>query len=509
MGQPAADQVEVRHPAIDIRYLLMKDQRRKMCSVFTTMRQPVGIGLVFAVSLVLAKGAAAAGGSKNADLAAAARRQDIAAVRTLLQQKADVNGAQPDGATALHWATYRNAADVVDLLLDAGARVNVANVYGVTPLSLACTNRNATIVDRLLRAGANPNTASSTGETPLMTCAYTGSAAAVKALLSHGATVNASEGSHGQTALMWAAGEGHSEVVKLLVEAGADVRARSNVSRHLVCFLVQCGKGAATEYMERGAFTPLLFASRRGDVASARILLDAGGSLEERAADGYSPLMVATHSDHLPLTKFFLERGANPNASGVGYTALHTAVLRGDPALVRLLLDAGADPNVRITKPAPMERFSYGWMVLPEAVVSGTPFYLAAKYVEVEIMRALLAAGADPQLALKDGTTPLMAAAGTGWGIGGSADRRGRTLDIAAVAIELDDEAGTLAAVKLALDAGNDASATNQSGTTAMHGAAAHGYKQVLQSLVDRGGSLDVKDGAGSTPAELMAKFKR
>jgi ankyrin repeat protein len=475
--------------------------------VSVTLRQRISAGLVVVAALLQAAGAAA--GSNEAELAAAVKLQDPVAVRRLLQQRVDVNIAQPDGATALHWAAYWNATDTVDLLIGAGARVNVANAFGITPLALACTNRNAAIVDRLLKAGANPNTSSSSGETPLMTCAYTGSPEAVKLLMAHGADVNARETAKGQTALMWAAAEGHSDIVKALVENGADVRARTMVTRHLVCFRVQCGKDAATETVERGAFTPLLFAARRGDVESVRILLAAGTDIEGRAADGYSPLLLASHSDHLPLVRFLLEQGANPNATGVGYTALHTAILRGDVAVVQALLAAGGDPNARITKPAPMERFSYGWMVLPEAVVGGTPFFLAAKYLEIDIMHALLAAGADPHAALQDGTTPLMAAAGLGWGGGASADRRGRTLDTAEVNIELDDEARTLAAVRVALDAGNAASASNKAAGTAMHGAASHGYKKVLQYLVDHGGSLDVKDGAGDTPAQLIAKFKR
>lgn len=470
------------------------------------MTSRIAAGLVVAIATLLVQRATAA---SEAALAAAVKNQDVAAIDRLLEQKADVNAAQPDGATALHWAAYRNLTGTVDRLLDAGAHANVANAYGITPLSLACTNNNAAMVARLLSAGGNPNSAASTGETPLMTCAYTGNVEAVRLLLARGARVDGKERIKGQTALMWAAAEGHGEVVKLLAAAGADVHARSTVTRHLVCFLVQCGRDAATEYMERGAYTALLQASRRGDIGSVQVLLDAGANIEEVAADRYSPLLLASHSDHLALTRYLLQRGANPNASTLGYTALHTAVLRGNVALVQLLVDAGADLNARITKPAPMERFSYGWMVLPEAVVGATPYLLAAKYVEVEIMRALLSAGADTHAVLNDGTTALMAAAGTGWGIGGSADRRGRTLDAAEISIELDSEARALDAVRLALDAGDDANAANRTGSTALHGAAAHGYQKILQLLVDRGGRVDVKDGTGKTASQLIAQSRR
>ena len=465
-------------------------------------------GFTIAIIVVMTAG----GASANADemqLAEAAKRQDTAAVRALLENKVDVNIPQPDGATALHWAAYWDDLKTLELLLSAGARATVANDYGVTPLSLACTNRNGAMVEKLVAAGADPNAASSTGETVLMTCAYTGSPVAVKALLSAGANVNANERLQGQTALMWAAAEGHTAVVRLLVEAGADIGARSQVTRHFICFEQQCGHKNKNEYRERGAFTPLLFAARRGDVDSARVLLSAGASLEETAADGYTPLMVASHSRHTPLAKFLLDQGADPNRSGAGYSALHTAVVRGDVELVNVLLAHGADPNARITKPAPMTRFDYGW-ILPLEVVGYTPLLQAAKYAEVEIMRALLAGGADPSATTTEGTTALMAAVGVGLGAGGSRDRRGRTLDAAEVGAELDDEPRTLEAVRLLLDTGSaDVNATNASGGTALHVAATNGFKHVLQYLAERGGKLDVTNKAGATPLTLLDRVSR
>ena len=462
-------------------------------------KRPVGYRIV--LILVLAAFGVSASASDN-QLAAAVKSQDAAAVRALLKQKVDVNVPQPDGATALHWAAYWNDLETVDLLIGAGARVNAANVYGVTPLSLACTNRNAAMVEKLVTTGADANATTSTGETVLMTCAHTGSPVAVKALLAHDASLNAKEKLQGQTALMWAAAEGHADVVRILVEAGADIRARSIVTRHFICFEQQCGHENKNEYRERGAFTPLLFAARHGDLESVRVLLAAGADIEETAADGYTALLVASHRHHTELATFLLEQGANPNASGPGYSALHTAVLRSDVDLVKALLAHGATPNARITKAAPMNRFDYGW-ILPLSVVDYTPFLLAAKYVEVEIMRALLAGGGDPLVTASDGTTPLMVAAGVGWG-GGSKDRRERTLDAADVNAELDDEGRTLEAVKLVLNAGADVSAANRSGNTALHGAATIGFKNVLQYLVEKGGKLDVRNKAGATPSALL-----
>src|SRR2546425_573513 len=130
------------------------------------------------------------------------------AIRALLQQPVDVNAAEPDGATALHWAAQANDSETVELLIRAGANVKTTTRYGVSPLSLACANGNAAIIESLLKAGADPNAALPEGETALMTAARTGKLEAVKVLLAHGANVNANETWRGQTALMWAAAEG-------------------------------------------------------------------------------------------------------------------------------------------------------------------------------------------------------------------------------------------------------------------------------------------------------------
>src|SRR3990172_8479316 len=157
----------------------------------------------------------------------AVEQQDKSAIRALLDDGVDVNAAEADGTTALHWAAHRNDTETAGSLLRVGAAVNAANDYGVTALSLACLNRNSEFVALLLQANANPNLAQWTGETPLMTCARTGSTAAVKALLDHGADPHAKESNRGQTALMWALSERHPQVAVTLIERGADIQTRS------------------------------------------------------------------------------------------------------------------------------------------------------------------------------------------------------------------------------------------------------------------------------------------
>ena len=422
-------------------------------------------------------------------------------VRALIKQRVDVNVPQGDGSTALHWAVHLDDASTADLLMLAGARVNAADDTGATPLFLACTNRNAAMVERLLTAGANPNAALLNGETALMTCARTGEPAAVKALLARGARVNATESSHQQTALMWAAAEKHPAVVGALVEHGADVRARSRVYTQTVTSEVtqRAGREELNYTVARGGSTPLLFAARVGDVESARILLAAGADVDDALPDGTSALVEAAHSGHQAVGVLLLEKGADANGAAVGYTALHAAVLRSGLDLVKALLAHGADPNAPITKGTPVRRNSEDFE-LPATLVGATPYVLAAKFLEVDIMRVLAAGGADPRRPMKTGVTPLMAAAGLG--AGAQADRRGLSVIDGGT---MEEEGRVLEAVTAAFELGSDVNAINQAGDTALHGAAALGYNTVVQFLAEHGAQLNVKNKRGQTPLAAIA----
>ena len=389
----------------------------------------------------------------------AVRERDHAAVRDLLGQEIDVNAREGDGATALHWAVVRDDLESMSLLLDAGADVNASNDYGVTPLSLACTNRSATAVGVLLEGGADPNAASMMGETPLMTCSRTGNAAAVTALLDHGAEVGAREASHGQTALMWAAAQSNPEVVRVLLAHGADLHARSDV--HLLPVSLGEGDPFGPPFMEpqRGS-TPLLFAVRHGHVENARLLLDAGDDVNQVAPNGQSALVLASFSGQGELAAFLLERGADPEAAEAGYTALHAAVSRGDLELVKALAAHGADVNSRITKGSRQKR-NINWYALSATLTGATPFWLAAKYAEVDIMRVLAENGADPLLSPENGTTPLMAVAGAGWNTR-SNNRRDQGIGVdAAELLVAAGERSTWEGTRLALELGSDPNATD------------------------------------------------
>ena len=454
----------------------------------------------------------AAGSEPQGDLrlVEAVKHKNMSAVRTLLEQGVDVNVPEGDGATALHWAAYWDDAETVDRLIAAGANVDAANDLMVTPLALASSNGNAAIVGKLLRAGADPNAAGETGVTPLMEAARTGSLGALRVLMESGADANAYTNDRRQTALMWAVAGRHPRVVRTLIEAGADPHARSRSRRTIVMLdrgprrVAKTSSEVGTE-VDLGGITALLFAAQAGDVPSARLLLGSGAEINEAGADGNSPLVVAAISGHPTLASFLLDEGADPNAAGGGYTALHGAVLRGDLPTVERLLVHGADPDLPLTKGSPVRRNGSQW-ALSSAWAGATPLMLAASYLELDIMRALVAGGAKVTPALPDGTTPLLVAAGI------TIERRlNRPLDHVDTSTDIGDDCcdrpqpGVFEAVEVLLEGGADVNETNVAGDTALHAAASNGYTKVIQLLAERGAILDAKNQEGQTPLALTS----
>ena len=437
-------------------------------------------------------------------LTAAVQAGDVLEVERLLSQVVDVNAADPDGTTALHWAVQRADVELTARLVAAGADVNAPNRYQVTPLSLAALNGSASMVGRLLDAGADPHQAALDGETPLLTAARTGMPEVVERLIAHGADANAREGWRGQTALMWAAAEGHPAVARLLVKHGADVQAATN-----------------------DGFTPLLFAARRGDIATTRLLLDAGAAVTETAPDGTSVLVLAILNAHYQLAGLLLDAGADPNVEDARGSALHvlawvrrpgtpstTNVMPRVPTgtldsltLAERLLQAGADADARITWEEPPFNKVSGRVRVPRDVsvaptylswVGATSFFVAAKNADVPLMRLLVEHGADPMLATPQNITPLMAAAGLGYWLAESPGI----------------EAEALAAVKLAVEFGATVNAATDfeaaplgdlrwGGSTALHGAVIRDAPSIVRYLVEQGARLDVRNSQGWTPLDM------
>lgn len=467
-------------------------------------------------------------------LVEAVRRRDQAEIDRLLNARIGITTADADGSTALHWAAYLEDPAIVDRLIRAGADVNVVNDLGATPLLLACRSADGTIAERLLDAGARPDVAQASGETALMLASRAGSTRAVRALLARGADVNAKERTRGQTALMWAAANGRSEVTRVLLEHGADVHARSQ-SRRLVFNMGgnrSAGSASADTPLEEvplGGSTPLLFAARSGDVESARMLLDRGANVEDAQADGNTALIVAIHSGHASVGALLLERGANVHAAPLGYTALHAAVLRGtlrdrgvsnsDPMagipMVKALIAKGADVNAVLKKGTPVRRWSQDFAFL-ERWVGATPFWLASRFLEIDMMRTLGAAGADVKKASRDGSTPLMVAAGQGYSRASGTeafikDRRDFSSYnsepfAVATAVPVDEQRRAREAVLLALELGADVNQSNNAGDTAVHAAAALGMNSVIEVLASRGAHLSAKNRAGRAPADVARR---
>ena len=449
-------------------------------------------------------------------LVEAMQRQDTAAVRALLDEGIDVNIARADGATALAWAAHWNDLATADRLIQAGADPNAANDLSVTPLMLASTNRSAPMVETLLAAGADPNLARPNGETALLLASRAGDVDVVRALVAGGADVTAKT-SRGFTSLIFAAAEGHAAVARVLVETGADLSARSeaiipkgrgqysapeadepkrlrkNQALH-IRQLKQDGDGDPRR--PQGGLTPLLYAAMAGDLETVRLLVAAGADVDEAAPDGVTPLIMTLTRGieeglwRLPagrnedIAVFLLEQGADPNLVEAGYTALHVASATGQMTAVTALIAHGADPNdTRFTMP---KRFfdalipgdgylTTGWV----SQLDATPFMLAAKSVDVAMMRLLLEHGADPLLTAQGGANALMLAAGLA---------KRHASDVGYFMWEEDQ---AIEAIALAMASGLAVTTATDRGETALHGATRHAAHDVIQFLVDQGGDVD------------------
>ncbi len=479
----------------------------------------------------------------GSDVADAVMNGDLAALRALIQKKADVNAPQADGATALHWAAYRDDRQAVELLIAAGANVRAANREGVTPLAMASLYGSLPIVEALLKAGADARERGPNGETLLMFAARNGRVDLINRLIRAGADVNAREDLRRTTALMWAAEQRHAEAVKALLAAGADPGATSGpagLPQNYMAPPVNVraveeahqrreraaaagrtydeqvaieraeaarGQGQAqprlpvddTEVVQAGlvgsgggGLTALVFAAREGDLESARALLDAGAGINQTTEYGWTPLLTAVNNRNYALAALLVERGADVNlANKGGWTPLYLAtdnrnIEGGDYPVPKPDLDH-LDIIRRLLEKGANPNARIRDNTLTRTIFTmqwffedgATAFVRAGQSSDTALMKLLLQYRADPSLATANGDTALTAAGGIGWVEGVTYERSPQE---------------NIEAIRMLLDLGLDPNAGNNEGRTPMMGAALKGRNAAVQLLVDRGARLETRD---------------
>ncbi len=523
-------------------------------------------GGVVAVALAVAC-EAGVGAHDGADtVVEAARAGDVATVRALLKRGGDVNQAQGDGMTALHYAAQLGQVDLVQMLLSAGANVKATTrLGGYTPLHLASLSGNASAVAALIASGASADARTSTGATALMLAARSGSVDTVTRLVENGAPVNAADKANGQTALMVAAGLDRADVVRALVARGADTSLASTVvnlakltqeveADPLNGQVRRNAPASASESMQvagltrpytynelisaQGGLTALHFAARQGAASSVAVLVESGAAIDQPSpGDRATPLLVAIINGHFDVARYLLGKGANPNqVSEAGVSPLYAtlnvqwAPIAAYPQprahlqqqttyldMMRLLLERGADPNVRVNRKVWYSSYNFDQSSVDE--IGATPFWRAAYAADLEAMTLLVKAGADPSISTMKpmsrrfggggaadadrsglpavpvggpNVTPLQAAAGVGYGFGFAANSHhfART--------------GLLAAVRyLVEETGADVNARDADGNTAVHHAAARGDNAMIQYLISKGAVVTHVNRSGQTTVDM------
>ncbi|HEY6510286.1 MAG TPA: ankyrin repeat domain-containing protein, partial [Vicinamibacterales bacterium] len=417
---------------------------------------------VFAVVAAWAA-AVSIGFAAEATLLDAVERGDRTAALRLLATGAKPNVPGPDGTTALMWAASNDDLELVRALIRAGADVKAKNHFGTSALAEAAIIGSAPIIDALLKAGADANFRNPEGETPLMAAARSGNVAAAKLLVEAGADVNAKETFGEQSALMWAAAQSQAAMVQFLASKGADLNARGVVR--------QWERKVITEPrpkdMNRGGFTPLIYAAREGCVECARHLIAAGADPDLEDPERITPLNMALMNLHFDFAAYMVKAGADVNKwDFFGRSPLYMAAdvstlpTKGNGAMAvlpsedaataldvaTLLLDAGADPNLRLKRRPPYRDVPQdrgGDTILAQGA---TPLLRAARAGDAPFVDLLLKHKALVDLPSKEGVTPLMAAAGVEFG---TRVTRGRNRT----------NEGVLATMRLLLDAGADINA--------------------------------------------------
>jgi ankyrin repeat protein len=476
-----------------------------------------GFALI-AFALTLGLSAAAQAQSTLADRIQAGDRKVALA---MIAEGANVNQAQVDGATPLHWAVYRVDRELVSALLRKGAKANVVSKYGASPLAEAVRVANVELVGMLLEAGADANMANEDGQTALMLAARTGNVPVAKLLVQHGADVNRREQYRDQSAVMWAAGQGHADMVAFLVAQKADLTIRAKDNE----WMTQFSSEPRIQYRPTGGLTPLMYAARAGCMGCVTAMVQAGADVERPNPDGMTPMMMALDNGFPAVAHYLLERGANPHVwDWWGRTPLYIAVTmrggvdsRSGPrppeslAFIKALLDAGVNPNPQLAFKEP-SRGGRDNRFRDDLLTTGaTPLLRAAQTFDNDVVKLLLARGAKVDLPNASGVTPFMSAAGIGTRIGSSVLGPGAADNVAKLSLETmeilraagaDVNARIADVTSLTARIARDNTMTNRQGQTALFLAAELGRSEVVKYLLAHGAKVDVKDDAGKTPAQ-------
>jgi ankyrin repeat protein len=464
-------------------------------------------------------------------LVAAAKNDDLPAVRALLAKRVNVNEPARDGSTALLWSAYNSNLDMTRALIAAGAAVNTQNHYGISPLLQGSRSGDAALLGMLIKAGADVAAAHPDGETPLMAASRTGHLDAVKLLIEAGSNANVADAYQQETPLMWAASEGHVAVVNELLKAGADPNRQAHVNG-----ISERKHGDHPT----GGFTALMFATRNGHEDVAAALIAGGADPKLTNGDGLTASMVAIANDRFDLAAKLVDLGASANDGSLYFAVdMHDATsdmrahdgsrLRADHKnkmssmdLIKFLLDKGADPN------KPFQGQVHNTTLCCDPEVNSSPFYRAAIASDVDALTLMLAHGAkvdwSPAEFKKPGAPAGPAGAGGGGrGVNANVGKTpsyitmsgGRGAAFSAgpgfdrIGPPPFREAGNrdpVEALNVLLKAGADANAKMPDGSTLLHQAVTVRRTDAIRTLVAAGAKLDAVNKDNQTPLLLAEK---